>query len=340
MDHPSSPWGKMSKNMPLMKIQYFPGAGNHPGPGLASAGVLSYQYNVRKNPPRATSRREPSIQRMNFGKFKISAPNLGLYRLDGGAMFGTVPKNIWSGLIAPDTENCIPLVTRALLIDAGERLFLADVGSGDKWPEKLRRIYAIRHFSPKETGIEPMAVTDIIISHLHFDHGGGISRYRSGSRTEVELCFPRARVYLQEDNYRTARNPNPRERASYLSDNVRVLNQANLRLTHGSQEIHPGLWVHQSNGHTRVLQWLEVRNGTESVVFPSDVIPTSRHLPLPFLMGYDMSAETLLLEKEDFLNRAVAGQWIVVFCHDPDVPAGRITVNDKGHFTLAEQVAL
>ena len=276
---------------------------------------------------------------MTFGKFKISAPKLGLYRLDGGAMFGTVPKTIWSGLIAPDADNCIHLAMRGLLIDTGDRLFLADLGSGDKWTEKLRRIYAIRHFSPEETGIDPGDITDIVISHLHFDHGGGISQYRSGGTTEVELCYPRARVHLQEDNYRTAQNPNARERASYLSENVRVLEQTQLLLTKGSQEIYPGLWVHQSNGHTRGHQWLEVRAGAESVVFPSDMVPTSHHLPLPFLMGYDIAGETLLLEKEDFLRRAVAGRWVVVFCHDPDVPAGRVTMNDKGHFTLAETVA-
>lgn len=277
---------------------------------------------------------------MIFGKFKVTAPTLGSYRLDGGAMFGTVPKNIWSGLIPPDVENCIPLATRALVVEAGQRRFLVDVGSGDKWSEKFRRIYAIRHFSPEETMIDPEAVTDIVLSHLHFDHGGGISRYRPGSVVDVELCYPRARVYVQEDNYQTARNPNPRERASYLNENVRALEQASLELTHGSQEIYPGLWVHGNNGHTRGQQWLEVKNGSESIAFPSDMVPTSHHLPLPFLMGYDMSAETLLREKEDFLRQAVAERWIVVFCHDPQIPAGRVKMDENGRFALEEAVSL
>ena len=277
---------------------------------------------------------------MTFGRFKVSAPNLGTYRLDGGAMFGTIPKNIWSGLISPDAENCIPLATRALFVDTGERRFLVDAGSGDKWSERFRRIYAIRHFSPEETKINPEAVTDIVLSHLHFDHSGGISRYLPGSAADVELCYPRARVFLQEDNYQTARNPNPRERASYLSENVRVLEQASLELTHGSQEIDPGLWVHSNNGHTRGQQWLEVQNGAESIVFPSDMVPTSHHLPLPFLMGYDMSAETLLREKEEFLRRAVARRWIVVFCHDPHIPAGRVKVDENGRFALDEALVL
>jgi glyoxylase-like metal-dependent hydrolase (beta-lactamase superfamily II) len=277
---------------------------------------------------------------MTFGRFRVSLVNHGFYRLDGGAMFGTVPKNIWSHLIPPDGENCIRLATRSLRIDAGERSFIVDIGSGEKWPDKLRAIYAIQNLLPGETGFDPAAVTDIVLSHLHFDHAGGISRYRPGKPTEVELCFPQARVYLQAENYDTARNPNPRERASYLKENVQVLQQARLVLTHGSEEIYPDIWVHQNNGHTRGQQWLEMKAGHESLVFPADLVPTHHHLPLPYTMGYDMSAEILLREKGSFLSRAVAGRWIVVFCHDPDIPAGRVNIDEKGRYGLGEQVAL
>jgi glyoxylase-like metal-dependent hydrolase (beta-lactamase superfamily II) len=273
---------------------------------------------------------------MTFGKFRISLVNHGFYRLDGGAMFGTVPKAIWSRLIPPDDDNCIRLATRSLIVEAGERVFVADVGCGEKWTDKSRAIYGIRNVPPAESGFDPGRVTDVVLSHLHFDHGGGISRYRPGSATEVELAFPRARVHLQADNYETARNPNPRERASYLRENVEILERAALHLVRGSEEIHPGIWVHQNNGHTRGQQWLEVRSNGESVVFPSDLVPTSRHLPLPYTMGYDMSAATLLGEKERFLGRAVAGRWIVVFVHDPDVPAGRVHLDEKGRFALEE----
>jgi glyoxylase-like metal-dependent hydrolase (beta-lactamase superfamily II) len=275
---------------------------------------------------------------MTFGRFKVALVNHGFYRLDGGAMFGTVPKNIWSRLMPPDDENCIRLATRSLLVGAGNRIFIVDVGSGDKWTEKLRRIYAIQNVSSDEAGFDPASVTDIVLSHLHFDHAGGISRLKPGSLTDLELCYPEATVVLQVDNYETARNPNPRERASYLEENVRILEQARLRLTRGSEEIHPNIWVHQNNGHTRGQQWLEVKNGPESLVFPSDLVPTSRHLPLAYSMGYDISAETLLREKEDFLSRAVAGRWIVVFVHDPDVPAGRVKIDDKGRYGLEEPV--
>jgi len=277
---------------------------------------------------------------LTFGRFKISVHNHGFFRLDGGAMFGAVPKNVWSRRIPADDENCIRLATRSLIIDAGERRFMADVGNGDKWPDKLRRIYAIQNFPHQETGFNPDAITDIVLTHLHFDHAGGISRYKTGSPTELELCYPRARVYLQAENYENAKNPNPRERASYLKENVVILERANLELTQGSQEIYPGIWVHQRNGHTRGQQWLEVKNGVESIVFPADIVPTSRHLPLPYSMGYDISTETLLREKEDFLGRAVVHHWIVVFEHDPDIPAARVKIDERGYYALQEIVAL
>ncbi|MCJ7611471.1 MAG: MBL fold metallo-hydrolase [Candidatus Aminicenantes bacterium] len=274
-----------------------------------------------------------------FGRVQVAVHNHGFYRLDGGAMFGTVPKTIWSRLMPPDDDNCIRLATRSLLIKDGPRVFMADIGCGEKWPEKLRRIYAIENFPAMETDLESGPVTDIVLSHLHFDHAGGLSRFKPGSTTDVELSHPRARVYVQSANYETARAPNPRERASYLKENVLVLEQARLELTRGSQEIYPDIWVHQNNGHTRGQQWLEVKNGAESIVFPADLIPTSAHLPIPYSMGYDISTETLLREKEEFLGRAVAGRWIVVFCHDPNVPAARLEMDEKGRTVVEETVS-
>lgn len=274
-----------------------------------------------------------------FGRFKISVWNHGFFRLDGGAMFGPVPKSLWSRQILADDSNRIRLATRSLLVQDGGRAFLTDVGIGDKWPDRLRWLYDVENFAPKEAVFDPAAVTDIILTHLHFDHAGGISRRAPGSLTGVELCYPQARVFVQADNYESARNPNPRERASYLKENVLILEQAKLELTHGSQEIYPDVWVHQGNGHTRGLQWVEIKNGAESIAYPSDMIPTSHHLPLPYTMGYDMCAEVLLKEKEDFLSRAVSHDWIVVFEHDPEIPAARIQIDGRGRCAVREIVA-
>jgi glyoxylase-like metal-dependent hydrolase (beta-lactamase superfamily II) len=277
---------------------------------------------------------------MRFGPFDISVYNHGYFRLDGGAMFGTVPKPIWSNLAPPDEENRILLAARSLVIRREERVFMVDAGMGDRWTEKLRRIYDIQPGADNETGLDPDSVTDIILTHLHFDHARGIFRARPGTEGEVDLRYPQARVYVQAANYDNARKPNARERASYVAEDVQLLERTRLVLTSGSQELYPGIWVHRSDGHTHGHQWIEVKDGGRSLAFPADMVPTSRHLPLPYLMGYDVSAETLLAEKDELLSRAVAERWILVFGHDPDVPAGRITRDEKGHYALGETVAL
>jgi glyoxylase-like metal-dependent hydrolase (beta-lactamase superfamily II) len=276
---------------------------------------------------------------MRFGSFDVSTHNHGYFRLDGGSMFGTVPKTIWSKLAPPDEENRILLAARSLVIRTGERVFMVDAGMGDRWTEKLRRIYDIQPGADNDPSFDTDSVTDIILTHLHFDHARGIFRARPEAEGEVDLRYPQARVYVQAANYENARKPNARERASYLAEDVKLLERTPLVFTSGSQELYPGIWVHGTNGHTRGHQWVEVKNGDVSVAFPSDIVPTSRHLPLPYLMGYDVSAETLLGEKDELLNRAVAERWILVFGHDPDVPAGRITRDERGHYTLEEEIA-
>jgi len=276
---------------------------------------------------------------MRFGTFDVSVHNHGFFRLDGGAMFGTVPKAIWSKLAPPDEENRILLAARSLVIRTGERVFMVDAGMGDRWTEKLGRIYDIR-LQADDPGLDPESVTDIILTHLHFDHARGIFRERPGAEGEVDLRYPDARVYVQAANYENAKKPNARERASYLAEDVKLLARTRLVLTSGSHELYPGIWVHGTNGHTRGHQWVELKAGSQSLAFPSDMVPTSRHLPLPFLMGYDISAGILLEEKEELLSRAVAERWILVFGHDPDIAAGRVTRDEKGHFALGEKVAL
>ena len=277
---------------------------------------------------------------MRFGPFDISVYNHGYFRLDGGAMFGTVPKTIWSKVAPPDEENRILLAARSLVIRTEEHVFMVDAGMGDRWSEKLRRIYDIQSGADNEPGLDPDSVTDIILTHFYFDHVWGIFRARPGAEGEVDLRYPRARVYVQAANYDNARKPNARERASYIAEDVKLLERTRLVLTSGSQELYPGIWVHRSDGHTHGHQWIEVKDGGRSLAFPADMVPTSRHLPLPYLMGYDVSAETLLAEKDELLSRAVAERWILVFGHDPDVPAGRITRDEKGHYALGETVAL
>jgi glyoxylase-like metal-dependent hydrolase (beta-lactamase superfamily II) len=277
---------------------------------------------------------------MRFGPFEIATVTFGTFRLDGGAVFGTVPKTIWAKLLPPDDANRVLFAARSLVIRAGDRTVLVDAGTGDRWPEKLRRIFDIR---PPEGGIEgldPASVTDVVLTHLHFDHARGLFRARPGDEGAVDLLYPEARVYVQAANYETAKAPNARERASYIAEDTKLLGRTRLVLTSGSEEILPGVWVHGSNGHTRGHQWVEVQAEGRTLAFPSDIVPTSRHLPLPYLMGFDISAETLLVEKDALLSRAVDEGWILVFCHDPDIAACRVARDEKGHYALEEALDL
>lgn len=279
-------------------------------------------------------------QKMKSGSFELSTIIFGMFRLDGGAMFGSVPKNLWGKIIPVDEENCIPLASRSLLIRHQDRVLLVDVGLGEKWSEKSKQIFAIQNNSFEKLNFNPKEITDVILTHLHFDHAGGISKYKEGSTQEVELVFPQATVYLQEDNFANAQKPSLRERASYLSENVLCLHQAKLKTTKGTQEIFPGITVHQINGHTRGQQWIEVNTGADKFFFATDLIPTARHLPVPYVMGYDICAETAFNEKAHFLQRAVTEDVIVVFQHDPDTPAARVGVNEKGHYCVKEKIDL
>ncbi|HSA95288.1 MAG TPA: MBL fold metallo-hydrolase [Acidobacteriota bacterium] len=277
---------------------------------------------------------------MRSGPFDITSIMHGSFRLDGGAMFGTVPKVIWAKLAPPDEDNRILLAARSMLVRTADRVLLVDAGMGDRWADKLRRIYDIRPSEDDGAGLDPASVTDVILTHLHFDHARGVFRAGPTGGPETVLRYPAARIHLQEANYETAKAPNARERASYIAEDIQRLEGARLVLHSGSSEIAPGVWVHSTNGHTRGLQWVEVRADGRTFAFPSDIAPTSRHLPLPYLMGYDISAETLLVEKDGLLRRAVEEDWVLVFSHDPDVGAGHIGRDDKGHYALVEAISL
>jgi glyoxylase-like metal-dependent hydrolase (beta-lactamase superfamily II) len=277
---------------------------------------------------------------MTFGRFRLSVINHGFLRLDGGAMFGTVPKAVWSRVMPADDENRVLLATRSLLIEGENRVVMIDAGTGGHWPAKFRLIYGIEHISPRASGLDPEKITDLVISHLHFDHAGGIFQMKAGVSPEIELSYPRARIHVQAANIETARHPNPREKASYTKETLDALDRSDLRRTSGSQEIFRDIWVHRSDGHTRGLQWIEIRDGAASAVYPSDLIPFSHHVALPYTMGYDINAEKLLEEKENFLSRAAAKDWLVVFEHDPNVPAAHIQKDATGRYAVRDLVEI
>ncbi len=274
---------------------------------------------------------------MKVGPYEITSFISDYVWLDGGAMFGAVPKTLWSKKIKPDEKNRIKLACRLLLLKSDSKTILVDTGCGRKWNEKLKGIYAIEYVS-KPVQEQVSGVTDLVFTHLHFDHGGGVSYLDKAGK--LQLSFPDAVLYIQESHLAHARNPGQRESASYLAENIEPLVDAKLAPTFDGQEILPEIKVNVANGHTKGLQWLLIGNGRGALAYPSDLIPTSHHLPVPYVMGYDLHAELAMKEKEEFLKQAVENEWVVVFQHDAEVPAAMVTVDEKGRYVMKERISI
>lgn len=269
---------------------------------------------------------------LELGDVRVDAVLDGTFRLDGGAMFGVVPKPLWSKVIDCDERNRIPLALRCLLIRTPDEVVLVDTGMGTRWTEKERDIYALDNepglvHRLGELGVTPDQVTKVILTHLHFDHGGGNTVEQDGVTV---AAFPRARYVVQKGELEWAMKPTLRDRASYVLHTFEALADAGrFDLVEGNREIVPGVSVRRMPGHTPNLQGILVEGGGQTVVFPSDLMPTSRHLPPPWVMGYDLEPLVTLQNKLELVAEVVEKDWIVVFEHDPDTPMGRVRYGER-----------
>ncbi len=277
-----------------------------------------------------------------FGDMTLTMVNGGDFRLDGGAMHGVVPKTLWSRLVSCDDKNRCTYTTNCLLIDTGDQRVLVDTGNGDKFSPKLKDIYGIDHDGSIATaladlGVEPESIDAVVFTHLHFDHSGGATK-RVGDG--LELVFPRAKHYVQRAEVEAARAPHERNRASYLDDNIGPLIAADaLEVVDGACEILPGVSVIPTPGHSRGHQSVLVDAGDDKAVFFGDVVPTSVHVRLPFIMGYDLDVEATLQSKKDLYERAFAEDWLCLFGHDRR-HGTRLRRDDRGQAIAGELVDL
>jgi len=249
-------------------------------------------------------------------------------------MFGVVPKNIWAKTNPPDEKNRIELALRSMLVIDGKRIILADSGAGDKYTQKQRDIYAITGgiVQMKERlggiGLKPDDVTDVVISHLHFDHAGGNTAIENERAVPV---FRNAVYHVQESHYLWAKNPSPRDRASFFEENFEPLSASGqLELHGGNYELAGGISVECSDGHTRGQQIVVVENGGDMLVYCADLIPTSSHIPVPFCMGYDNEPLITMKEKDSLLRRVVEKNALLFFEHDPLLETCRVTMSGGG----------
>ncbi|MEX0907544.1 MAG: MBL fold metallo-hydrolase [Gemmatimonadota bacterium] len=282
-----------------------------------------------------TGGRGPLVETRMLGDLRIHALDAGTQKLDGGAMFGVVPKPLWEKRIPADALNRIPLAMRCLLIETADALVLIDNGAGNKENEKFVGIYALdnraddaRHATRLESAIEaagyaPEDIDVVIDTHLHFDHAGGNTKFDEGG--ELRLSFPNARYVVQRGEFEWAHSRNERIRASYMLRNFDpVMDAGRLELLDGDVDVLPGISVMVTPGHTPHHQSVLIRSGGETACYLADVIPTSAHLPLAWIMGYDVEPLVTLESKRALLKRALEEDWLLIFEHDPVVGWGRL----------------
>jgi glyoxylase-like metal-dependent hydrolase (beta-lactamase superfamily II) len=278
---------------------------------------------------------------LTLGEWTLHTLETGGLWLDGGAMFGSVPRPLWSRTNPPDERNRIPLAMRCLLLVGHGRRVLVDIGLGDKSDAKFRDIFRVED-SPRledslaAIGMGPADVTDVVLTHLHFDHAGGAT-VRDGETLRPRL--PSARWYVQRRNWDNAHAPNPRERASYLADNFDPLERAGvLEYWEGPARPWPGVSIVTAEGHTRGQQLVRIEGGGRVVYFVADLIPTASHVRIPFVMGYDIAAIETMAEKQELLARAAdEGAWIALE-HDPEIAFAR-PVRDGADFAWGDRVS-
>ncbi len=297
-----------------------------------------------------------------LGSLRCHLLDGGLQRLDGGAMFGVVPKTLWSRKVTPDEKNRIPLGMRCLLVEHPDGLVLIDSALGNKEDPKFHEIYGVENTGDpgptrledaiRSAGHSPDDIRWVINTHLHFDHAGGNTRFvapspgrqidtaESPSRRVAELSFPNATYVVQRNELEFARHTNERTRASYLPHNFEPVAAAGRwKLLEGDGEILPGIRARLTPGHIPWHQSIVLESGGETAVFLGDVIPTHHHLPLAYIMGYDLEPLRTLESKRALLDEAVRGGWRFIFEHDPVVAMGRIVAEGKG-VGLAEVVSM
>jgi glyoxylase-like metal-dependent hydrolase (beta-lactamase superfamily II) len=276
-----------------------------------------------------------------IGPYTLHAIETGRFGLDGGAMFGIVPKPLWQRRIPADDRNRIPLHMRCLLLEGDGRVILIDDGLGHKYDAKFADIYAIDHEthtldgSLAAAGFAPEDVTDVVLTHLHFDHCGGSTR-RDGDR--FVPTFPQATYHVQRAHWAWAHDPNPKEAGSFFARNLDPLEASGqLHLVDGPGTLFPGVSVRLAHGHTEAQQVVLVQGAARTLAFAADLLPTHAHLAPAWTMAYDVRPLVTMDEKAAFLDEAVAAEWSLFFEHDPEVVVADLTRTERGVTTTAHR---
>jgi glyoxylase-like metal-dependent hydrolase (beta-lactamase superfamily II) len=279
---------------------------------------------------------------MQVGAYSVSLINTGLFRLDGGAMFGVVPKVLWQKQKPADERNRIFMCAQSLVVRGNGRTIIVDTGIGMHNSPKFCEIYAVdtaTHNLPAglaKLNIAPQDVTDVVLTHLHFDHIGGAVTQADDS--SVAPSFPNATYHISAPQLRWAQSPSEKDRASFLDFQLQAItNHNHLKIWEQPGEIFPGIEFFLSDGHTTGMMMLLIHDAVQPLFYAADLVPTSAHVPVPWVMAYDLRPLTTIEEKKHFLARAVNENWMVVFEHDPALPCATIQLTDRGYAIKEKQ---
>ncbi|MDQ6787651.1 MAG: MBL fold metallo-hydrolase [Acidobacteriota bacterium] len=270
---------------------------------------------------------------MFLGDFRIEIIPDTEFRLDGGAMFGVVPRILWEKVCAPDELNRIQMQTNCLFVETPNERILIETGMGEKWMKKQSKIYGVNRIQPlaetlfERTNYRPEDITIVVNTHLHFDHcGGNTIKTEAG---EIVPQFPNARYFVSQKEFNHAENPYERDRASYISDNWKAAGDTGqLELKPSVYEVANGITMTEMRGHNGTMQTVKIESNGETLYSFSDLIPTQTHIPLAWIMGYDLYPLETLENKKRLLPQAVEGDWLCWFYHDFNAPLCRLTEED------------
>ncbi len=270
---------------------------------------------------------------MKIGKYEIKIVLSGFFGLDGGAMFGIIPKPLWEKTNPADSSNKVTLATRNLLLQSDRKNILIDTGMGNKWSEKEKSIYSVEEnisleSALKNHNLKKEDITDVILTHLHFDHTGGSTEIEND---KLIPAFPNAKYFVQKQNFEWAKNPSDRDKGSYIKQNfIPLFENSVLNLIDGETYFDDEIEFLIINGHTFGQQMIKISDSKNTLLYCADLLPFVSHIPLPYIMGYDLQPMVTLNEKKKFLQLALEENWKIIFEHDPEVAMVTLKSTDKG----------
>jgi len=280
---------------------------------------------------------------MKIGKYDLYSVETSEFGLDGGAMFGIIPKPVWEKKVSADELNRVNMVTRSLLLVSDEKKILIDTGNGTKWEEKYKQIYDINtdqyniEKSLGKYGFSSEQITDVICTHMHFDHIGGNTKIKSG---EVVPTFPNAKYWISEENWKLANHPSQKDAGSFIEHDWKVLAENQMiEIIDGREPFIEGIETIITHGHTPGLLHPIVSDGSNKLFYGADIFPMVAHIPIPWVMAYDVQPVVTMEEKQKLLQKMEREDWILFFEHDPHIQACTVHKDGK-HYKLNKEIKI